>query len=90
MGRKNYLQQMLEEEDQLFKRVRNYIRDNYDRRLTIEEVAHETRIDIKIISKWVSEGKLNMGKPNYQSKDDLMTEIIKSRDEMIKELEKKK
>lgn len=90
MNKKNSLQQMIEEEEGIFRKVRNHIRDNYSRRLSLEEVSRETNVDIKIISKWVNEGKLKIGKPNHQSKDDLMTEIIKSRDEMIKELEKKK
>lgn len=90
MNKKNSLQQMIEEENNLFRVVRNHIIDNHDRMITLDEVAKETGVDRRLVSKWISEGRLNIGKPSHSSKDDLMTEIIKSRDEMIKELEKKK
>lgn len=87
---KNYLQQVMEEEEKLFRKVRNHIMDNFDRKLTIDEVSKETGVDRKLISKWVTQGKLDTGRPDYRSKDNLMSELIKSRDEMVKELEKKK
>lgn len=90
MSNKNYLLELLEKEEKIFRKVRNHIFDNSHRNITIEELAKETGVDIKIISKWVKENKLSMGKLNYQTKDTLLNEIIKSRDEMIKELEKKK
>lgn len=90
MDKKNYLLQMLEEEDKKFRRVRAHIMDNFNRKFTIDELAKETGISRKLISKWLDEGRLTLGKPNTYSKDDFLTELIKTRDEMIKELEKKK
>lgn len=90
MDKKNSLLKMIEEEEKLFREVRNHIMDNHHRRITIDELAKETKVDRKIISKWIKEGKLVLGKPNNSSKDDFMTEIIKSRDELLKEIEKKK
>lgn len=90
MDKKNYLLQMIEEEEKEFRRVRTHIMDNFNKKFTIDELAKETGISRKLISKWLSEGKLTLGKPNTNSKDDFLTELIKTRDEMIKELEKKK
>ena len=90
MEKKNYLLKMMEEEENQFRRVRNYIMDNFDRKFTIDEIAKETGISRKLISKWLNEGKLTLGKPSSNSKDDFLTELIKTRDEMIKKLEKKK
>ena len=90
MSKKNYLLELAEKEEQTFRIVRNYIFDNTDRNITIEELSKETGVDIKIISKWIKENKLSMGKPKYHTGDSLLNEIIKSRDEMIKDLEKKK
>ena len=64
--------------------------DNFDRKITIDELAKETGVDRKLISKWINENKLNLGKPSNLTQDSLLNEIIKSRDEMIKDLEKKK
>lgn len=90
MNKKNYLLEMIEEEEKAFRKVRNHIMDNFDRKITIDELAKETGIDRKLISKWISENKISLGKPSYITKDSLLNEIIKSRDEMIKDLEKKK
>lgn len=90
MEKKNYLLQMMEEEEKNFRKVRNYIMDNYHRKITLDELAKETGLSRKLISKWLDEGKLSLGKPTVNSKDDFLTELIKTRDEMIKELEKKK
>lgn len=90
MDKKNYLLQIMEEEEKQFRKVRSYIMDNFSGNFTIDELAKETGINRKLISKWLNEGKLTLGKPNTNSKDDFLTELIKTRDEMIKELEKKK
>ena len=90
MDKKNYLLQIMEEEAKTFRKVRNHIMDNPHRRITIDELAKETGVDRRQISKWLDEGRLTIGKPSTTSKDDFMTEIIKSRDELIKEMEKKK
>ena len=79
MNKKNYLLEMIEQEEKIF-----------DRKITIDELAKETGVDRKLISKWINENKLNLGKPSNLTQDSLLNEIIKSRDEMIKDLEKKK
>ena len=90
MNKKNYLLEMIEQEEKIFRVVRNQIMDNFDRKITIDELAKETGVDRKLISKWINENKLNLGKPSNLTQDSLLNEIIKSRDEMIKDLEKKK
>jgi hypothetical protein len=60
---KNYLQEMIEKEEEEFNKVRSYIADNFDRRLTITDVVHETKVDRKLISKWLKEERLHLGKP---------------------------
>jgi len=90
MNKKNYLLEMIEQEEKAFRIVRNHIMDNFNRKITIDELTKETGIDRKLISKWISENKINLGKPSNLTQDSLLNEIIKSRDEMIKDLEKKK
>ena len=90
MNKKNYLKEMIEEEEKAFRKVRNHIMDNFDRKITIDELVKETGIDRKLISKWISENRISLGTPSYVTKDSFLNEIIKSRDEMIKDLEKKK
>ena len=90
MNKKNYLLEIIEQEEKIFRVVRNHIMDNFDRKITIDELAKETGVDRKLISKWINENKLNLGKPSNLTQDSLLNEIIKSRDEMIKDLEKKK
>ena len=82
--------QLTQQEEKIFRVVRNHIMDNFDRKITIDELAKETGVDRKLISKWINENKLNLGKPSNLTQDSLLNEIIKSRDEMIKDLEKKK
>ena len=90
MNKKNYLLEMIEQEEKIFRVVRNHMMDNFYSKITIDELDKLTGLDRKLISKWINENKLNLGKPSNLTQDSLLNEIIKSRDEMIKDLEKKK
>jgi len=39
MNKKNYLLEMIEQEEKIFRVVRNHIMDNFDRKITIDELA---------------------------------------------------
>lgn len=79
----NYLQQMEKEEEEQFRKARNYLMDNYMRSFTVDMLAKETGVERRLISKWVREGRLLKGR-EARTNDDFINELIKSKDKKNK------
>jgi hypothetical protein len=76
----NYLKELLEEEEKLFKIARDFLGDNFDKSFTIDQLSKETGIDRRLINKWIKEGRFKQGRTINNSKDAFIDELIKSID----------
>lgn len=76
----NYLKELLEEEEKLFKIARDFLGDNFDKSFTIDQLSEETGIDRRLINKWIKEGRFKQGRTINNSKDAFIDELIKSID----------
>ena len=76
----NYLKELMEEEEKLFKMARDFLGDNFDRSFTIDELSKETGIERRLINKWIKEGRFRQGRTMNQSKDSFIEDLIKDRE----------
>lgn len=76
----NYLKEMMEEEEKLFKIARDFLGDNFDKSFTIDQLSKETGIERRLINKWIKEGRFRQGRAMNQSKDSFIEELIKDRE----------
>lgn len=76
----NYLKELMEEEEKLFKVARDFLGDNFDKSFTIDQLSKETGIERRLINKWIKEGRFHQGRAMNQSKDSFIEDLIKDRE----------
>ncbi len=84
----NYLKQLEEEEEKLFRQAREYLMDNFNRNITPEELIVELGLERRLVNKWIKEGRFKSGREAYDTKSKFMQDLIKSKDELIKKTKK--
>lgn len=84
----NYLKQLEEEEEKLFRQARDYLMDNFNKNITPEDLIENLGIEIRLVNKWIKEGRFRSGREAYDSKSKFMQDLIKSKDELIKKTKK--
>lgn len=84
----NYLKQLEEEEEKLFRKARDYLMDNFNKNITPEDLIENLGIERRLVNKWIKEGRFRSGREAYDSKSKFMQDLIKSKDELIKKTKK--
>lgn len=84
----NYLKQLEEEEERLFRQARDYLMDNFNKNITPEDLIENLGIERRLVNKWIKEGRFRSGREAYDSKSKFMQDLIKSKDELIKKTKK--
>lgn len=75
----NYLKELMEEEEKLFRKARNFLMDNYHRHITMDELSEETGIERRLINKWVKEGRFHQKKTMANEDNPFLDDLIKDK-----------
>lgn len=80
----NYLKELMKKEEELFNEVKEFMWNNYNRRISIDILVKETGVERKLINKWIDEGRLSLGSKITKSTNPFLEELIKDRDRQNK------
>ncbi len=84
----NYLKQLEEEEEKLFRQAREFLMDNFNKNVTMEDLIEELGLERRLVNKWIKEGRFRNGREAYDTKSQFMRDLIKSKDDLMKKTKK--